>query len=718
MVYFVLAMCVILLIICLYLKSPLILVFVLHNVIYSFGIAYFLYFIVFRIPHMPFMALLTILLLIAIGADDVFIFCDTYEQVKSTNPNADITLWISQTMRHAAVSILVTSATTAAALYANVISEITDIKGFGIISGTALIVNYVLMVTWIPAAVIFVEKLDNCGLANLSCSCCEKINDFMSIVTVTFFYQFLPTTIKKLWPLWIILFLGLGIAGVVLTFVTPKLDLPTSQDFALFDRDSAIEVWFQDLKYKFRYYQEKDEQRASQGMDLVAAWGILGEDNGNPLDPESKSTMVLDKSFDLTSEKSQIWMLEFCHTLRDSNISFVSKDSIKRRQCALDIFNKYVITECSALQNVLVHVFDNKNLTLEQLNITDCCGRSSTPIPAEIFEKCYYHFSVILFYDRQLYSSLGTAYWDSKTRKLSAYGFHFQASQGWTANYADMDPFYHSMQDFMDKQIDTAPPGLRNGWMTAFPDNFQLYDLQRALGYGTYAAIGVSMAAGFAVMLVTSLNIIITFYAIFTIFLTISMCSGILVLLGWELNIVESVTLTMSVGLSIDFCIHYGMGYRLSKLETRKMRVQDSFQKVGSAIFMAAATTFLAGAVIMPSIILFYIQLGTFLMLVMAMSWLFATFFFQSVCYVAGPQGTFGQIPSPFKLCRTHSPHVAANSDHAESGIPPVPAIASSTVMSGSLNDIHNSHDKPQSANKDYSPGLSNPAYETQPGGT
>ena len=161
------------------------------------------------------------------------------------------------------------------------------------------------------------------------------------------------------------------------------------------------------------------------------------------------------------------------------------------------------------------------------------------------------------------------------------------------------------------------------------------------------------MAASFIVMFVTSLNILISFYAILTIFLTISVCAGILVLLGWELNIVESVTLTMSVGLSIDFCIHYGMGYRLSELKDRQLRVQDSFEKVGAAIFMAAATTFIAGACIMPSIILFYVQLGTFLMLVMAMSWLFATFFFQSLCYVLGPQGNCAQILLPFKfLCR------------------------------------------------------------------
>ena len=158
------------------------------------------------------------------------------------------------------------------------------------------------------------------------------------------------------------------------------------------------------------------------------------------------------------------------------------------------------------------------------------------------------------------------------------------------------------------------------------------------------------MAAAFVVMLVTSLNVVITVYAIFTIFLTISVCAGILVLLGWELNFMESVMLTMSLGLSFDFYIHYGMGYRLSTLVNRKLRVEKSFRKVAASIFMAAATTFLARTCIMPTIILFYTQLGTFLMIVMTFSWLFATFFFQSLCYIIGPNGNFSQIPSPCLL--------------------------------------------------------------------
>ena len=246
---------------------------------------------------------------------------------------------------------------------------------------------------------------------------------------------------------------------------------------------------------------------------------------------------------------------------------------------------------------------------------------------------------------------LGKPLWDLRSRKVVAFEYEYVSTQGDTANYAEMDPFYKSMQKYMNQKQESAPKGIKRGWFST-EMYLTLYDLQRSLAFGTYASIGVSMAASFLVMFVTSLNIIITCYSIFTIFLTISVCAGVLVLMGWELNIIESVTLTMSVGLSIDFCIHYGMGYRLSGLKERHLRVQDSFEKVGSAIFMAAATTFIAGACIMPSIILFNVQLGTFLMLVMTMSWLFSTFFFQSLCHVIGPQGDFAQLHFPFNYIR------------------------------------------------------------------
>lgn len=162
--------------------------------------------------------------------------------------------------------------------------------------------------------------------------------------------------------------------------------------------------------------------------------------------------------------------------------------------------------------------------------------------------------------------------------------------------------------------------------------------------------MALSVAVAFSVMLLTTWNIIISLYAILSIAGTIFVTVGSLVLLGWELNVLESVTISVAVGLSVDFSVHYGVAYRLAPEPDREGKVIFSLSRMGSAIAMAALTTFVAGAMMMPSTVLAYTQLGTFMMLIMCISWAFATFFFQCMCRCLGPQGSCGQIPLPKKL--------------------------------------------------------------------
>ena len=64
---------------------------------------------------------------------------------------------------------------------------------------------------------------------------------------------------------------------------------------------------------------------------------------------------------------------------------------------------------------------------------------------------------------------------------------------------------------------------------------------------------------------------------------------------------------------------------------------------------MAALTTFAAGASVMSTKIVAFYELGSFLMIVMTFSWLYSTFFFQSLLSAFGPNGNFCQL-SPSSL--------------------------------------------------------------------
>ena len=92
-----------------------------------------------------------------IGADDAFVYYDIWRQTLAANPCANIMQLTLKTLRYAALSMLVTSLTTASAFFAGVSSSITAIRLFGLFAGTSILTNYLLMMTYFPAVVALIS---------------------------------------------------------------------------------------------------------------------------------------------------------------------------------------------------------------------------------------------------------------------------------------------------------------------------------------------------------------------------------------------------------------------------------------------------------------------------------------------------------------------------------------------------------------------------------
>ena len=161
---------------------------------------------------------------------------------------------------------------------------------------------------------------------------------------------------------------------------------------------------------------------------------------------------------------AQTWLLKFCRDIK--NASFVSKE-VNDKDCTLDLFNNHTMRSCAVWETDLQT--RRQNLTLQDLDITDCCGYSSSPIPADKFHKCFYHFYAIYFDLLYRYHSnlvLGRPLWDLRSRQVVAFEYQFTATQGYTSNYAIMDPFYRMTQEYMKDQLKSAPNGLKMvGWL-------------------------------------------------------------------------------------------------------------------------------------------------------------------------------------------------------------------------------------------------------------
>lgn len=99
--------------------------------VFSLAIAYFIYTLVFEFEFFPFMNIIAAIVILGIGADDAFIFCKIWEVTKR---DANSTLkTMNTTFRHAFLSMVVTSVTTAAAFFTSYISKITTICCFRLV---------------------------------------------------------------------------------------------------------------------------------------------------------------------------------------------------------------------------------------------------------------------------------------------------------------------------------------------------------------------------------------------------------------------------------------------------------------------------------------------------------------------------------------------------------------------------------------------------------
>ncbi|XP_074846015.1 protein dispatched homolog 1 isoform X2 [Carettochelys insculpta] len=645
-VYPAIAIVIVLLVMCVYTKSMFITLMTMFAIISSLIVSYFLYRVVFNFEFFPFMNLTALIILVGIGADDAFVLCDVWNYTKFDKSHTNTSETVSITLQHAALSMFVTSFTTAAAFYANYVSNITAIRCFGVYAGTAILVNYVLMVTWLPAVVVLHERYllnifscfrkpqqrvySNKSCCTVLCQVFHKIIFAVSETSRIFFEKVLPCIVIKFRYIWLFWFLALTIGGAYIVCVNPKMKLPSLElsEFQVFRSSHPFERY--DAEYKKLFMFERVHHGEELHMPITVIWGVSPEDNGDPLNPKSKGKLKLDSSFNIASPASQVWILHFCQKLRNQTFYYQTEEQ-DFASCFIETFKQWM-----------------ENQDCDEPALYPCCSHWRFPYKQEVFELCIKR--AIMELERStgyhLYSKTPGPRFDINDT-IRAVVLEFQSTYLFTLAYEKMHQFYREVDSWISKELSSAPEGLGNGW---FVSNLEFYDLQDSLSDGTLIAMGLSVAVAFSVMLLTTWNIIISLYAIVSIAGTIFVTVGSLVLLGWELNVLESVTISVAVGLSVDFAVHYGVAYRLAPDPDREGKVIFSLSRMGSAIAMAALTTFVAGAMMMPSTVLAYTQLGTFMMLIMCISWAFATFFFQCMCRCLGPQGTCGQIPLPKKL--------------------------------------------------------------------
>ncbi|XP_018405326.1 PREDICTED: protein dispatched homolog 1 [Cyphomyrmex costatus] len=628
-------------------------------VVFSLGISYATYTLVLHIQFFPFMNLLAIVVAVGIGADDAFIYCKLYESRKQHKLSDDgLVYLVQETMKHAFPAMFVTSLTTAVAFFASIVSNVTAVNCFSLFAGMTVIANFFLMITWLPACVIVSEHCNLSTLSPVNFITRKIIRPLRSLgdkVTVGF-TTFLTGLVLRLRWFWL---LSLGITALAccsVVFHYPGLQLPDYMDFQLFHNTHPFEQY--DLVYSRKFWFERYEMVGGDAevLPLRFVWGINPVDNGDYLDPRKRGTPDWDDTFDVSHPKSQLWLDQFCRNLRRQSF-YRSTTGPLLSNCFIETLRLWMNRHC-------------KDAIDSQIEYMPCCNGSIFPFKPSVLQQCAAEASDKIHHTPHLWFRNGPLSAGPKfvkepllpaqatnntlpikvTPKIKALIVEYDSTYAYSLSFENMDKFFNEasitflVENWMQHQLRTAPRGMRRGW---FISHLEFYELQRTLYRGTLCAMGVSLILALIVLALVTLNPLISLYAILTIGAVIVVTVAILILLGWRLNVLESVAVSTAIGLAVDFSLHYAVSYRACISEEKTDRVKTALQQMGGPTLMAAITSGAAGALMLPSHVLAYIQIGLFLVLVMGVSWIYATFFLCPMLAVIGPTSQFAQFEYP-----------------------------------------------------------------------
>ncbi|KAG8460874.1 hypothetical protein KFE25_010625 [Diacronema lutheri] len=144
------------------------------EIVASLPLAWFIWrFVLWQLRIDIFAFSLIIFLILCIGADDIFVFMDTWKASRSkpANISGSLETRLQWTYGQAASAMFTTTATTVLALLMTATSTIPFIASFGIFGALVVTMDYVLVISWFPVTVVVYTTYFEKGCWAKCCSC-------------------------------------------------------------------------------------------------------------------------------------------------------------------------------------------------------------------------------------------------------------------------------------------------------------------------------------------------------------------------------------------------------------------------------------------------------------------------------------------------------------------------------------------------------------------
>jgi len=592
-------------------RSPFLTGIGLLQIILSFPLSFFVYTFVGGLDFFPFLNFIGVFVVFALGADDIFVAVDKWKNARLDHPDADTEFVAAVALPDAAGAMFLTTITTAIAFFGTAICPVAPIKMFAIFCGLLIMFDYIMCCLLVfPALCIYDRKLTN-KTSNFCIACCQKKGDTDEVdeeeeVRKSLIHRILLGYYHILHRFrWVVFLLSLGGLGAAIYGAT-TLELPTSAAVRLYSED-VVEfeqnyVWRQDLLY---LALEK-----SGGSKTMVGFGLDPADTGDRNNPEEWSQLVLDSSFDPSSEDAQKFLESFCENMFDQDFASLPYDDYI---CPINAFGMWLKEQ-------------SESETPDTAYTENCGGATGIPVPQENFHACMIDWS------KQMneYSIL------SNNGKVKIILLNFISRVRGEDPFDDLESEWNTIETWMSETAKTAPSGVKNFFFSSF--TFWWYDTNSQMLTTAYGAASIALAAAAIVILLSARSVVLTLFATITIGYVLCSVTSTLVALGWTLGFLESICFAILIGVSVDFVIHFCHAYASKSGEVdRGERTQDALIRMGPSILAAAVTTVAAAIIMLFTVIDFFQKFALILFMTMIQATLGSFVMFLTFTDCIGP---------------------------------------------------------------------------------
>jgi len=629
------------------------------EIFFSIPVGWFLFTVVFQIKYFAFLNSLSIFIVAAIGADDIFIFMDAYQQSARVKSWPDLETRMSWVYRRTGTAMAITSATTCTAFLCTLITPLVQIQSFGIFAALVILIDYVLVMTlFCTSVIIYHNKYESrgccgggCWKKNLELTPTDQARiafeekpegeelkgDRISEFFKTKMAPFILNQRNRL-VLFVVFAVWIGVA----VWQTAQLE-PTRETEQFLNEDHPLQKSFTILGNEFPTADE------DLGLPVHYAWGLREVDRTGVallLDPDNFGVprYIPDMRWDGPCQTGLLEVCEEFQSLPEYNELIKRKNALGTVSCVWEELLPFYV---NASQNLGHQTSDGSYcefVTGKTWKQTD----TNYTIPPDELDGVISDF----LSSNKLRSCVepGTSV---RGRYKNELGF-----DGTTLQYVSisveasvLDPFSRKPESVARAEYDqfvTIQTKLteRNicysssADSTSTPEPVIMTDLNEIFIFMNNQSIYVQtaiqssllgVAIAFVVLLLATRKLHLAAFASLSIACVLVSVTGTMVLIGWTLGSIESILIGIIAGFSVDYVVHLAHAYETADSEDTAARITESFSTMGISVLNGMITSIAASIPLFFCQLQFFHKFGVFICLTIAFSWIFANFLFMSV---------------------------------------------------------------------------------------